>query len=106
MKNLLEKSLVVIILTLSTLATISCKSSPVRTEVKTIYAIPELDFPKYPEPRKNVIPYDKDFQKVTDAETEIEYVVMPFWYYKLIVDYKVAVDEAQAKYEAFNQRLK
>ena len=106
MKSLLEKSLVVIILTLSTLATISCKSSPVRTEVKTIYATPELDFPKYPEPRKNVIPYDKDFQKVTDAETEIEYVVMPFWYYKLIVNYKVRVDEQKAKYDAFQERIK
>jgi hypothetical protein len=31
---------------------------------------------------------------------------MPFWYYQLIVDYKAGVDEAKAKYEAFNQRLK
>ena len=89
-----------------TLVTTSCKSSPVRTEVKTIYATPELYFPKYPDPKKNVMPYDKDFQKVTDAETDIEYVVMPFWYYKLIVDYKVKVDEQKAKYEAFNARMK
>jgi hypothetical protein len=84
----------------------SCKSNQIKTEVKTVYALPELYFPKYPEPKNKVIPYDKDFKKVTDVETEIEYVVMPFWYYQLIVDYKVAVDEAQAKYEAFNQRLK
>ena len=89
-----------------TLVTTSCKSNQVRTEVKTIYATPELYFPKYPDPKKNVMPYDKDFQKVTDAETDIEYVVMPFWYYKLIVDYKVKVDEQKAKYEAFNARMK
>ena len=84
----------------------SCKSNQIKTEVKTVYALPELYFPKYSEPKNKVIPYDKDFKKVTDVETQIEYVVMPFWYYQLIVDYKVAVDEAQAKYEAFNQRLK
>ena len=96
----------VIPLIVSMLVMNSCKSNEVRTEVKTIYATPELNFPKFPEPKKNVIPYDKNFQKVTDAETEIEYVVMPFWYYQLIVDYKVSVDEQKAKYEAFNQRLK
>ena len=84
----------------------SCQSNKQKTEYKTIYATPELYFPKYPAPGKNVVPYDKNFKKVTEQTQEIEYVVMPFWYYKLIVDYKVAVDEAQAKYEAFNQRLK
>lgn len=83
-----------------------CKSNEVKTEYKTIYATPELNFPLYPNPQNNVLPYDENFQRVTDAETQIEYVVMPFWYYKLIVDYKVKVDEQKAKYEAFNSRLK
>jgi hypothetical protein len=89
-----------------TLVLNSCKSNQIRTEYKTVYATPELYFPKFPEPKKNVIPYDKDFKKVTDAETNVEYVVMPFWYYKLIVDYKISVDEQKAKYEAFEARLK
>ena len=88
------------------LAMSCCKSNQIKTEYKTVYATPELHFPKYPDPKKNVIPYDKDFKKVTDAETDIEYVVMPFWYYKLIVDYKISVDEQKAKYEAFEARLK
>ena len=88
------------------LATSSCQSNKTAPEVKTVYVTPELYFPKFPDPKKNVIPYDKDFKKVTDVDTDIEYVVMPFWYYQLIVDYKVGVDEAKAKYEAFNQRLK
>lgn len=83
----------------------SCQSNK-QIEYKTVYATPELYFPKFPEPKNNVIPYDENFQKVTDAETQVEYVVMPFWYYKLIVDYKVSVDEQKAKYEAFQQRLK
>ena len=88
------------------LVMISCQSDKVKTEYKTIYATPELYFPKFPAPKNNVVPYDKDFKKVTSQTQEIEYVVMPFWYYQLIVDYKVGVDEAKAKYEAFNQRVK
>ena len=82
----------------------SCKSSEV--QYKTVYATPELYFPSYPNPQNNVIPYDENFKKVTSPETQIEYVLMPFWYYKLIVDYKVKVDEQKAKYEAFESRLK
>ena len=84
----------------------SCQSNKTAPEVKTIYATPELYFPKFPAPKNNVIPYDKDFKKVTDIDQDIEYVVMPFWYYQLIVDYKVAVDEVKAKYEVFNKRVK
>ena len=83
-----------------------CKSNDIRTEVKTIYATPELNFPKYPNPQNNVMPLDENYKRVTDTETEIEYIMMPFWYYKLIVDYKVKVDEQKAKYEAFESRLK
>ncbi len=58
----------------------------VKTEYKTIYATPDLYFPQFPAPKNNVVPYDKDFKKVTSNTQEIEYVVMPFWYYQLIVD--------------------
>lgn len=77
-----------------------------QTETKVVYVMPELIKPKYPEPKNKVIPYDKDFNKVTDVDTEIEYVVMPFWYYKLTVNYKVLVDEQFSKYEAFKERYK
>ena len=50
----------VIPLIVSMLVMNSCKSNEVRTEVKTIYATPELNFPKFPEPKKSVIPYDKN----------------------------------------------
>ena len=106
MKNLKKKFIAVTLLTVLTLVMNSCQSDKVRMEYKTIYATPDLFFPTFPAPKNNVIPYDKDFKKVTSQTQEIEYVVMPFWYYKLIVDYKVSVDETKAKYEAFNQRLK
>lgn len=95
-----------ILLMLSMLVMSCCKSNQIQTEYKTIYATPELYFPTYPAPQNNVLPLDENYKRVTDNVTEIEYVVMPFWYYKLIVDYKVSVDEQKAKYDAFNARLK
>ena len=95
----------IILLILLTLVMNSCQSNKTRTEYKTVYAVPELYFPKFPAPGKNTIPLDENYKKVTDNDTVIEYVLMPFWYYKLIVDYKISVDEQKAKYEAFKQRL-
>jgi len=83
-----------------------CKSNEVKTEYKTIYATPDLYFPSYPNPQNNVLPLDENYKRVTDNTQNVEYVVMPFWYYKLIVDYKVKVDEVEAKYDAFNARVK
>ena len=104
-EELVERLTVITLLIVLMLSMNSCQSNKTKTEYKTIYAVPELYFPQYPAPKNNVIPYDKDFKKVTDVNTEIEYVVMPFWYYKLIVDYKVNVDEQKTKYEAFKERL-
>ena len=96
----------VTILMLLMLSMSCCRSNNVKTEYKTIYVTPDLCFPTYPKPGSNVMPYDKDFNKVTDADTQIEYVVMPFWYYKLMLDYKLQVDETEARYEAFNSRYR
>ena len=106
MKNLLKKLTAVIILTLLTLLISSCQSNKKQIEYKVVYQLPDLYFPKFPKPGKNVLPYDKDFKKVTDVDTPIEYVVMPFWYYERICDYKLAVDEQAAKYEAFSAKYK
>ena len=89
-----------------TLVMTSCQSNKTKTEYKTIYATPDLFFPTYPAPNGNVLPLDENYKRVTDNTQNVEYVIMPFWYYKLIVDYKAGVDETKAKYEAFNQRLK
>ena len=84
----------------------SCQSDKVKTEYKTIYATPDLFFPTYPAPNNNVLPLDENYKRVTSNDQTVEFVIMPFWYYKLIVEYKAGVDETQAKYEAFNQRVK
>ena len=84
----------------------SCCKSNKEIQYKTIYATPDLFFPSYPDPNNNVLPLDENYKRVTNNTQEVTYVVMPFWYYKLIVDYKVKVDEQKAKYDAFNARLK
>lgn len=78
----------------------SCQSSK-QTEIKTVTVYPQLYFPKYPEPKKNVLPLDKNGKVVKDNDTPIENVIMPLWYYQLIVDYKIGVDKAKAEYDAF-----
>lgn len=83
----------------------ACQSNKTAPEVKTIYVLPEIYFPTYPAPRNNVIPLDQNNKRVTDNETTIENVLMPYWYYKLIVEYKLQVDEAEAKYNAYYTRL-
>lgn len=83
----------------------TCCQSNKGPEVKTVYVIPELYFPKYPQPKNNLLPLDENGKVVKDDETEIVNVLIPFWYYKLLVEYKVQVDEAQAKYEAYKSNL-
>ena len=92
---------------LLTLVMSSCQSSKVEveTKVKIVYVVPDLVKPKYPDSTNIVITYDKDSNKVNDVDTDIEFVVMPFWYYKQIVEYKVNVDEQFTKYEAFKSKL-
>lgn len=88
------------------LAMSCCKSNGQTIHYKVVYADPDLYFPSYPEPNNNVLPYDKDFHKVTDDDTEIEYVLMPYWYYILIMKYKLQVQEAEIKYKSFQEKLK
>lgn len=89
-----------IILTVSINLMISCQTNKV-IETKYIIDYPQLYFPKYPEPKKNVLPLDVNGKVVKDNDTEIVNVIMPLWYYKMIVEYKVRVDEAKTTYDSF-----
>lgn len=72
--------------------------------VRTVYSVPPLYFPKFPEPKQtNLIPLDAHNQKVTDENTEIVNVIIPYWYWQLIVKYKVDVDNAEAFYNRCKQ---
>lgn len=81
----------------------SCRTNQF-DNIKTIYVCPELHFPRFPVP-KNIIPVDAEGKKVTDEDTEIMNVVIPYWYWNLIIDYKIAVDETQTYYNAYKFRI-
>jgi len=81
----------------------SCQTNKPQ-EIRIVRSYPILDLPDYPEPNGNVIPLDWDDKVVTDNDTEIASVKMPFWYYKMIMEYKVKNSKAKAEYKAFVAR--
>lgn len=75
----------------------SCRSSQlkVKKETKT-----DVYFPAFPTPQTGTILFiDINGKRVTDYQTEIVNVVMPIWYWKMIVNY---VEGTEAAVEALN----
>ena len=71
-----------------------------------IYVCPDLNFPEFPKPNNNCLPLDADGKQVRDMETEIVNVLMPYWYWNLLIDYKVSNDDVKIRYEAFKSKMK
>lgn len=77
---------------------VSNNTGSVQYVVKTIYKIIPISWPKFPYPQDGVIiPLDENMKKVTTEEQEITNVVIPYWYWNLIIEYKLNVD-AQEEY--------
>ena len=47
----------------------------------------------FPDPPDDIIPLDKDNNVVTSDDTETVNVLIPYWYWNLIIDY---VEETEA----------
>lgn len=75
------------------LALTACVSHP-KEEKKEIPAIKTVYFPSFPEPPEDIKPLDKDNNIVTSSGTEIAYVVLPYWYWNLIIDYVEETEQA------------
>lgn len=67
---------------------------------KEEFELPLLYFPKFPDPA-SVIPLDEELQEVTDEQTEIKFVLLPWWYWQLIVWFKIEIDETKIFYQTF-----
>lgn len=80
-----------------------CRSSKV--EYKSIYIIPDLYFPDFPDPEGKAIPLDKELNKVTTNDVEIKFVLLPLEYYRAVVNYKLDVDKAETKYTTFKEKI-
>lgn len=74
----------------------SCISS-LKKEGKETADIPApiVYIPSFPEPKElTIIPLDYTMQKVNDNSTPIGYVLLPYWYWQLIIDYGIDVESA------------
>lgn len=80
--------------------------------IRTLYVCPELYFPDFPRPAEGMIlPLDANFKMIKSEydengePVEIVYDIVPEWWLKLILDYKLDNEVAKAKYEAFRSSL-
>lgn len=82
------------------------KSEP-EVEIRYIYVAPDLYFPKFPAPRDGVIiPLSADYKIVTEeSDEEVVYSIVPEWWLNLVLYYKLDVDEAKAKYDAWKASI-
>ena len=69
-----------------------CKSSQIKARKDTNI---DVYFPAFPYPQTGTILFlDINGKRVTDYQTEIVNVVMPYWYWKQIVQYVTETEEA------------
>ena len=91
------------------LALTCCQSS--RVQYQTVYVYPQLYFPKKIAKSPIEIPLDENFKQVkSDYDEEgnpiiVEWVLTPFWLYKLRSDYQTQIDKAEAEYKAFVKNI-
>ena len=94
---MLKKVIQVISLIILMLALTACVSHPKEDKKETPAPIAGSDivyFPSFPEVPDDIIPLDKDNNIVTSNDTEIVYMLIPYWYWNLIIDYVEETEQA------------
>ena len=87
-------SLIVLMLVLISSAT-NRKADKKETPQILIASIDDVYFPAFPYPDDGVvIPLDADKNAVIDSGASIEYVMLPYWYWKLIIEYVIETENA------------
>lgn len=85
----------------------SCESNNVVHETKYVHVYPQLYFPELKDPTDICLPLDADYKVIRSLldeqgiEREVVWVMMPYWYYLQMADYKTDVRRAKAEYESF-----
>ena len=85
LKKVMELILLMLVLT-------GCKTLQKKDRKETpkivIAGIDTVYFPSFPDPQGvNIVPLDADGNIVTTDEEHIENVLIPYWYWNLIIDY-------------------
>ena len=104
MRNLMKECIVVILLMVLTLALICCASNqkevikeipvPVVTGLEGVY------FPSFPYPKDGIVQPLTEADK--DGELHVYAVVIPYWYWNLIIDYASNTEKAVTALEEVN----
>lgn len=96
------------VLSLSVLFLMSCATS--KETIKTVYVYPQLYIPETPKIKEtSLILYDWNNKVITDftdiKTTDIQNVLIPYWYLQLIADTFLDVEIARIEYQKFITNL-
>ncbi len=104
MKNLFKESIVIILLMVLTLALICCASNQKEVvkeiPVPVVMGLENVYFPSFPYPKDGILEPLTEADK--DGELHVYAVVVPYWYWNLIIDYASKPEEAVTALEEVN----
>lgn len=73
--------------------------------VPVIVGLDSVYFPTFPYPKDGIVlPLDANNKLVLDDNSEIVSVIMPYWYWNLIIDYATKIETAAAALQAAAER--
>lgn len=83
---------------------VSSRTDAPQYVIRTVYKIIPLSFPRFPYPQDGlIVPIDENMKKVVSDDQEIVNVVIPYWYWNLIIEYKLNVDAQEEYYNRTRQ---
>ena len=104
MKNLIKECIVAMALIVLTLVLICCASKPKEVvkeiPVPVVMGLEGVYFPSFPYPKDGIIQPLTEADK--DGELHVYAVVIPYWYWNLIIDYASKTETAVTALEAVN----
>ena len=104
MKNLIKECILAMALIVLTLVLICCASKPKEVikeiPVPVVMGLEGVYFPSFPYPKDGIIQPLTEADK--DGELHVYAVVIPYWYWNLIIDYASKTETAVTALEAVN----
>lgn len=104
MKNLIKECIVAMALIVLTLVLICCASKPKEVikeiPVPVVMGLENVYFPSFPYPKDGIIEPLTEADK--DGELHVYAVVIPYWYWNLIINYVKETETAVTALEAVN----
>lgn len=104
MKNLIKECIVAMALIVLTLVLICCASKPKEVikeiPVPVVMGLENVYFPSFPYPKDGIIEPLTEADK--DGELHVYAIVIPYWYWNLVINYVKETETAVTALEAVN----